>query len=158
MKNPLPYNPLVRVTSPFPEMELPVLFCWYDAQRDTAADDVVPETVTNFVHWVDDRQRGGVHTFAAYKERVLFGYVEAAIKIEEPGELSDTATCVAQVRSIFKREFWDWRYTRTALNLALKDIFERGVETVYLPAFKHAKGIQGMYHGIGARDIGRVAP
>jgi hypothetical protein len=157
-----PLNRHVKISSPFPEDQLPALFVWTDKARETFVDDTVPANMFEFVKWHRDRTQilrdGSIQTWQVLRDGELGGYIESVSAYDTSVSFPDALNAIAYCRFVFKREFWPWRTSKTALNLALKDIFDSGIETAFFRGFAHTRAILDLYRDVGMRDIGRIAP
>lgn len=152
--------PHIRVAAPFPNLELPALFCWSERIKASIWDDTIPNTLDEWMDTMLDRLASpNVLTFGLYKDDRLGGYFEAVASMGSDGrEIEDALKYIAQAQVIFKKEFWGLRYTRPAVNLALAEVFKTGIETVFFPVFAHNRPLRELFWKVGARALGSINP
>jgi len=152
------YNPYITISSPFPRVELPMLFAWRERIKDSVVDDSMPQDLDSFMKSCQYNEN--YSSWAVYHDGEIGGYIEARAPQEyASGWLIPELKCPAQMSAIFKADIWRGRYTRTAVNLALRELFDdSGADLVFFPVLAHNEPLKRLYFQIWAKSIELIIP
>lgn len=156
-------EPQITICSPFPEAELPALFCWIQRVRAQVADDSSPSDLRE---WMIEHERlresGPLETFGIYNGDHLGAYLAGVLSAGESliEHIAPEIQCTIQAEIIFKAEVWgSIANAGPALNRGIDTLFESvGVESVFFPVFKHNKVLKRLLESCGGKSIGAIQP
>lgn len=137
-----PFN----LVSPFPESQLPCVYDWIKAYKETLLGDRAPETPREFVAEFAKR-RANAQTWAVQRDGVYGGYIEFSPMIGHIG----------YCEALFKKSFWGHERTLPVLDDVMGQIFgEDDTRVIFFQPFQHNKAIRSLVKELGAREIGDV--
>ena len=150
------FDPSITVTSPFPLAEYPTLFHWTQRARHSVADDTVPNELSEWMEWQQERAHH-LDTWAIWGNNEIIGYVDCT------GQTQDEPLLVVfHLSVIFKRDLWSVRNVCVALNLVLKDVFvcdedQRGYpDIVVVRVIARNESMRHILTNIGFVNIGKL--
>jgi RimJ/RimL family protein N-acetyltransferase len=131
----------IRVTSPFPQHSLPLVWQWAQSFRDRVADDFAPKTLDEWM--LAEFHRPAAHrTWAVHRGDELGGFV-----VCEPWN----PVCVS-MHVVFKKSFWGRGTTERALRQIITQVFDKH-RTIIAVIFADNHGMRSLLRRLGGHEL-----